>query len=304
MATRTFARFGGLGLTTETPLHCGAESGAGYVDLPVQRERHTSYPVVPGSTIKGVLRNELLEKLGGKDGVERFFGKEDASSPGQVAFGDGLLVAFPVRSSEAPFHWVTCPFALTRALRAAGQSLEVPAPAADTAWAAAKGGEVLLEELVVTRVASPALFAAENSALAFVLSLLPPPERGFGYVRDLLPQRLLIVTDDAFRELVETGTEVVTRIKLNYRGTTTTVSKEEAEKDGKNDIERQGNLFVEELVPADTLFFAPLRAPGEPPTVFVEALKKSPLIRLGGDETIGRGLTHATYLPLDSEKGG
>lgn len=304
MATRTFARFGGLGLTTETPLHCGAESGAGYVDLPVQRERHTSYPVVPGSTIKGVLRDELLEKLGGKDGVETFFGKEDASSPGQVAFGDGLLVAFPVRSSEAPFHWVTCPFALTRALRAAGQSLEVPAPDADTAWAAAKGGEVLLEELVVTRVASPELFADENSALAFVLSLLPPPERGFGYVRDLLPQRLLIVTDDAFRELVETGTEVVTRIKLNYRGTTTTVPKEEAEKDGKNDIERQGNLFVEELVPADTLFFAPLRAPGEPPAAFVEALRKSPLIRLGGDETIGRGLTHATYLPLDSEKGG
>jgi CRISPR-associated protein Cmr4 len=303
LATRTFARFGGLGLYTETPLHCGAESGAGYVDLPVQRERHTSYPVVPGSTIKGVLRDELQGALGGKAAVEALFGKEDASSPGQVAFGDGQLVAFPVRSSEAPFHWVTCPFALTRALRAAGRALTVPAPAADTAWAAAMGGEVLLEEIVVRRVAEPTLFAATDSALAFVASLVPTGP-SFAYVRELLATRLLVVTDDAFRELVETGTEVVTRIKLNYRGTTTTVPKEESDADGKNDFERQGNLFVEELVPADTLFFAPLRAPGAPPPTFVQGLQKSPLIRLGGDETIGRGLTHATYLPIDSGEEG
>ena len=177
MASRSFAQFGVLGLYTETSLHCGAESGTGYVDLPVQRERHTHYPIIQGSTIKGILRDELAG-LSGVD-VGKHFGSEDAKTPGTVSFGDGILVAFPVRSSAAPFHWVTCPFVLERVLRLLGDGRKtIPAPAEHGAWAE-EGGEVLLEEMLIRKTASSELFGGGAESLpSRILSLIPNGDRG------------------------------------------------------------------------------------------------------------------------------
>ena len=136
MGTPTFSDVMIVGLYTETPLHCGAESAVGYVDLPVQRERHTSFPVIPGSTIKGVLKDEPT----GWD-KDKVFGSED--SPGQVSFGDGILVAFPIRSSLHPFHWVTCPLALERLFRALGGKVKGLDPERGTAWAKTDGAVLL-----------------------------------------------------------------------------------------------------------------------------------------------------------------
>src|SRR3982751_2423795 len=142
-----------MGLYTETPLHCGAEGGTGYVDLPVQRERHTHYPVIPGSTLKGVLRNELLEDLG-EANVDLLFGAEEdknakrLGAAGSVSFGDGILGAFPIRSSGAPFHWVTCPFVLERVFRCLGADLTVSGPEKGQALSGGnQQGTVLLEEI-------------------------------------------------------------------------------------------------------------------------------------------------------------
>ena len=148
MATASFRLFALLGLYTETPLHCGAESASGYIDLPIQRERHTLYPLIPGSTLKGVLHDECDAAVDDKGQallaapeLEEIFGAfleaTRETRPGQVSFGDGVLVAFPVRSSGAPFHWVTCPYLLARALRLLGQSWEHQGPARGQAWAKA-----------------------------------------------------------------------------------------------------------------------------------------------------------------------
>jgi len=102
-----------------------------------------------------------------------------------------------------------------------------------------------------------------------------------------------VVRDEDFKVLVETGTEVLTRIKLNDLGTTTTVDKKKAEELGIED--REGNLFVEEVVPPETLFLCALRN-GEKATDLVEKLKALGVLRLGGDETIGRGLTHLRWV--------
>ena len=40
----------------ETPLHAGSGSDLGIVDLPIQRERHTNFPKVESSSLKGALR--------------------------------------------------------------------------------------------------------------------------------------------------------------------------------------------------------------------------------------------------------
>jgi len=300
LARKTFDDLGVLGLYVETPLHCGAEGGTGYVDLPVQRERHTQYPVIPGSTIKGILRDELLETLQ-DEGIRAIFGAdgtkdEKATAPGTFSFGDGILVAFPVRSSGAPFHWVTCPFVLERVFRALGTTVAVPEPAKDHAWAR-ETGEVLLEEIRLTKQADPAFFTeSPGSGLALLLGILPGPDHGFAYTRSMFGDRLLIISDADFKELVETGTEVITRIKLNALGTTATLEKEKYS--GLSDYDRQGNMFVEEVVPPEALFLAPLRGTDGSSwrPKLVDALKARPVIRLGGDETIGRGVTHLTFV--------
>lgn len=294
MASKTFLDAGALGLYTETPLHCGAEGGTGYVDLPIQRERHTLYPVIPGSTLKGVLRDELKDKLGPE--IDAVFGTEDARGPGSVSFGDGVLAAFPVRSSLSPFHWVTCPFVLERVFRLLGRTVKLPGPPGPRrAWAREKG-PVLLEELRVEKVAEPSFFAgAEASGIQVLLDLLPDAGRGFEYTRGLFRDRFLILSDDDFKELAQTATDVVTRIKLNAHGTTRTIKKEEDP--GLGDFDRQGNLFVEEVLPPESLFVAALRGEPAGSGKLRSALAACPVIRLGGDETIGRGVTHVTFVP-------
>ena len=38
-----------------TPCHAGSGSSMGIVDLPIQRERHTNWPVIQSSGVKGAL---------------------------------------------------------------------------------------------------------------------------------------------------------------------------------------------------------------------------------------------------------
>ena len=43
-------------LICETPLHAGSGSDLGVIDLPIQRERHTTFPKIESSSLKGSLR--------------------------------------------------------------------------------------------------------------------------------------------------------------------------------------------------------------------------------------------------------
>ena len=51
-----------MGMLAETFLHPGSGQTANAIDLPVAREKTTNYPVIPGSSLKGALRDfaELL----------------------------------------------------------------------------------------------------------------------------------------------------------------------------------------------------------------------------------------------------
>jgi CRISPR type III-B/RAMP module RAMP protein Cmr4 len=42
-----------LYIFTRTPLHVGAGSSVGAIDQPIQRERHTGFPIIPASSLKG-----------------------------------------------------------------------------------------------------------------------------------------------------------------------------------------------------------------------------------------------------------
>lgn len=212
------------------------------------------------------------------------------TTPGRISFGDALLVAFPVRSADVPYRWATSPLALERVGRLLGEKSWVESPGEGEAWVrgAVDGGEVLLEEVVLTAVARPDLYKGEGAFLSLLLDLLPEDKQGFTYTRKIFLDRLTVVPDAIFSDLVETGTDVITRIKLNALGTTVNLEGREYEHLSADD--RKGNLFVEEVVPAETLFAAALRNGGGPVDELVAAIPA--VLQLGGDETIGRGVCH------------
>ncbi|MCO6492722.1 MAG: type III-B CRISPR module RAMP protein Cmr4 [Phaeodactylibacter sp.] len=52
-----------LFLICETPLHAGSGSDLGIIDLPIQRERHTGFPKIEGSSLKGSIREAVERKV-------------------------------------------------------------------------------------------------------------------------------------------------------------------------------------------------------------------------------------------------
>ena len=79
------------------PIHCGGEGDLGNI-LEIAREIHTNFPYIPGSSLRGSLRDEV--KYADPDGeaiANRLFGKEldvDKGEMGvhQVWFGDARLL--------------------------------------------------------------------------------------------------------------------------------------------------------------------------------------------------------------------
>jgi len=100
----------------ETPIHMGSGQSVSYVDLPIQRERHTSFPVLWSSGIKGVIRDLASRVWNDKNKVETIFGPEDGGSDfaSCISITDAKILLYPVRSVKGVFAWITCPFVLKR----------------------------------------------------------------------------------------------------------------------------------------------------------------------------------------------
>src|SRR5438105_1346826 len=103
-----------------SPLHPGIGQGAGVIDLPIAREKATSLPYLPGSSIKGALRTRLWQK----DQLQAYreiFGSDlsegENSRASSVLFSDQRLLLLPIRSLAGVFAWVTAPYVLHRFVR-------------------------------------------------------------------------------------------------------------------------------------------------------------------------------------------
>ena len=105
-------------------VHTGAADSAGVIDLPVQREAATGYPVIWGQSLKGALC-QAAEDAGWGGRVTSVFGSEvgdnrddGGTSPGTLAVGDAQLVAMPVPTLRHTFAWLTSEVALCAELTA------------------------------------------------------------------------------------------------------------------------------------------------------------------------------------------
>src|SRR5712692_547854 len=98
-----------------SPLHAGTGQGIGVIDLPIAREKATGLPFLPGSSVKGSLRDVCPEAWRVK-----LFGPEKNNADlhaGSVQFSDQRLLLLPVRSLKGTFAWVTSPYILNRFVR-------------------------------------------------------------------------------------------------------------------------------------------------------------------------------------------
>lgn len=306
----------------ETPLHAGSGRGLGGVDLPVQRERVTGYPLVQASSIKGKLRDEAWQKLQGtpidREQFKTIFGPgsevggEAAEHAGALSPGDARLLLFPVRSLAGVFAWTTSRDALARLFRDAAvacQPLEIerngqkvaltlpPEPNADNALVPpgnkiTAGGKIVLEEFSFTPTDSQSV---KDIAQWLAANALPDgPE--YEYWRSKLLTSLVILPENAFRDFALFATEVATRVRLD---------------DEKKTVVK-GMLWTEENLPTDTLLYVPVHASrarsydkqgnrtnGVPANWYeqggaskiLQFVRKLEMrrVQLGGDETVGRG---------------
>ncbi|MEG2075073.1 MAG: type III-B CRISPR module RAMP protein Cmr4, partial [Victivallaceae bacterium] len=178
-----------MSIFARTPIHVGAGNSVGAIDSPIMRERHTRIPLLPGSSIKGVLADLWSGERKGSE-AERLFGSEDPKNAqaGRLLIGEGRLVAFPVRSGRGAFAWITCPLALHRLERDLGFEFEEIPSLADMeceACAGVKSGDkVVLEEY---------LLKCSNEPDDEILNALK--RLSSDSVWDELDQKLVIVSD-------------------------------------------------------------------------------------------------------------
>lgn len=298
------------GIYTVSPLHVSTGQAEGAIDLPVTKEPHTGFPVIPASSLKGVARNVLDGNGLSKDDVKRLFGPtvEDtigskttggqgggtALTAGELVFTEARLVAYAVRSLNRPFLYVTSRLVLERlardlraakidfgplALPTTGTSVLVANPVlvADTPL---KKPPLVLEDLVYTSdIDESPHVAAIGESLA---ALLPPSEDET--TRRRLAKGLVVIPDEHFAMLVR-RLPVRARIRLNEDKTTTG--------DG-------GNLWYEEQVPADCLFVSMVgarRGKGDALRIFREHGSRLEVSQIGGNETVGEGICFWTLAP-------
>lgn len=268
-----------------SPLHAGTGQGIGVIDLPIAREKATNIPYLPGSSLKGALRDLCADKAA----REKVFGPETTNAEahaGAAVFSDQRLLLLPVRSLRGTFAWATSPYVLQRCKRdVAGAGVEVSGLpdvsianaqscliASSEAALADAAQQVFLEDFDLQATPSKDIDAWADFIGANVFD--------DAAWRAALRARLCVLSDDVFNFLLEHGTEITARVRLEEKAQTVA----------------SGALWYEEALPAETILSGLLVAAKGRATsdeVFKtvdEIVAQHKAVQLGGKATVGRGL--------------
>lgn len=254
---------------------------------------------------------------------------------GALGFSDARILLFPVPSLSGLFGWVTCPFVLDRLRRdlskvvpetapnANGTSstepalpdvlgaldalLEMPMPEVSEAWASSSstarvqnggqdGGDVItLEDLTYSSPKNERSPHTETVGQWLGAHALPEAS-AYDHMRRRLPNSLIVVADEVFRDFTRFSTEVATRIRIGETGTVV-----------------EGALWNEELLPSNCLLYSLTPATrslsnntkddmGAEEVLgrFVDHIEENALIQFGGGRSLTRGLAQATLQTVES----
>jgi len=306
---------------SQTPMHAGSGDSLGIVDMPIQRERHTGYPKIEASSLKGAIREafedhlvlreneqkkaeENLKKINisfgfdeaqvgifKKEIIKEMFkdkDKKDVSEfAGALGFTDARILLFPVKSLKGIFAYITCPQVLKK-LKDELENVCKPK----------------IEEIKTSnfdelegKTSNLANLQTNNDGMVMLEEYsmqLDETEENQNIANELatltgnvdINNRLVILPNDVFKDFVTNYTEVITRTKIsNETGTV-----------------ESGALFTEEYLPAETVMYSLVMASPVFSTKkqddfkteddimeFTQNLPK--VIQIGGNSTLGKGIT-------------
>jgi CRISPR-associated protein Cmr4 len=310
-----------LYLFTRTPLHIGAGSSVGAIDQPIVRERHTGFPIIPASSLKGAFADawsgDLLDETNSRGETKKVRVKQDGTASdaawlfgsdsdkhaaaGSIQFSEARLLAFPIRSAKGSFAWITCPLMLQRAARdevipaALIRDLREPKDeeAVFDVGAGSKlalDGQIVLEEYTFKSANNWAGLAKLGEILAALLASEPV----WAEVKD----RLVILSNGMMSYFAQNACEVAQHVRI---------SDETGTAEG-------GALFNQQNVPSEALFYSVLYAFAERGTTQAKAGRRSAekamkafsektddqVFQFGGDASTGLGYC---TVKLNGEKG-
>lgn len=285
-----------------TPLHIGSGRGVGFIDLPIMREKVTSWPLVPGSAVKGVMREHFIREFTGdkkemdqdkRKLVDAAFGKwgADIGNAGSLVLSDARVVCLPVRSLYGTFAFATCPLVLERLKRDLDLTLHESKPieksfeddeiVVTTGSKVERDGKVLLEDLDFDIITDSGETNQWAGLLAQFLFADNPAWQG------IFKERFAILSNNCFNFLSKTGTEVNARIKINQ--------------DKK--IVEGGALWYEEALPSETILAGLVwcdkdySSKGLKEETIIETFcpERDLNLQIGGKATVGKGRVRCLF---------
>lgn len=285
-------------LHTLSPTHAGIGRGVGYIDLPIDRDGVTGWPILRGSGFKGVWADHHRATADARrnDPTLRaafgVAGDDNNSNAGALIPTDAKFVCLPVRSFRGTFAWAASPLCLQmlrRTLSLAGITGVPAAPASldegkahhTTTSVLVEGNGIYLEDLD---------FAAQrcDTATAWATLIAENVFAGDPAWQDQFKKRFVVLPDSAFDFLCETGTEVHTRVRIDDE--TKTVADKA--------------LWTEESLPAETILMGLIQCDrvfgrnGEDvtPQGLLDRFAKAALtLQIGGKATVGRGQVRCVF---------
>ncbi|WP_434339119.1 type III-B CRISPR module RAMP protein Cmr4 [Motilimonas cestriensis] len=269
-------------LLSHTILHCGSGQSVGIVDQPIARERASNLPIVPSSTVRGVLKAHISQKE--PDLSQSLFGydKQDGepSFAGALSITDAHLLLLPVRTVYGILAYATCPFILQRYKK--DLKLDVRVPTLGDAQALHPRGNpnhqdnlMVLEDLDLQ---AQECGHAQKWAEYIAQTLYEKDSSDYNDIS----KRIIVLPDTVFSFLAETATEIRTRIRINQ----------------ETGVVDKGALWTEESLPAECVLWGVFSV--DPPRLndkngdkrpkFNDIINNKPLLQMGGNMGTGNGL--------------
>lgn len=284
-------------IKTITPLHAGSGDSLGVIDMPIQRERHTSYPKIEGSSLKGSIREVFEKNIEGvsENDISIVFGPDSDNNKnehaGAIGFTDARILLFPVKSVKGVFAYVTCPAVINRLK----QDLEITKKNVKDVFPEYESNLGNTDEVSYCISASNSPLKIDDSVILEEYSYKIKNGNCDNLAKYLskeigdedIKSKMLVISDDDFKDFVTLSTEVITRTKIDNR--TGTV--------------KEGALFTEEYLPAESVMYSLVLA--SPAFVKKEENKTKikdendvmnyfnqipDIIQIGGNATIGKGI--------------
>ncbi|MBE9242217.1 type III-B CRISPR module RAMP protein Cmr4 [Synechocystis salina] len=261
-----------------SPIHCGGEGDLGNV-LDIVREAHTDFPYIPGSSLRGSLRNDLANL--DQSVANTWFGKEldSAGQMGvhQVWFGDARLLWIPMRTLSLAgqgniFTWVSC----HSLIRDHANLVNLDCPEFSNQAVGIRAGNYSVADAQINVLA----MSDEQKAICSLVSNFPQQLQST--VETNWSNNRIVLCDSDFYTLMEHSLWTQIRNKIQ-------------DGDGINPEGAAEVFWTDICIPRDTIFYFPWgyniltnsSLTKEDHTILISILQG--LIQVGGQANVGRG---------------